>query len=219
MEENNTQSTPDAEQISSVASEQNFENYVTDDFDVKYSSDGSRLIKAPDNSNNIKEYIIKPGTIEICAEAFLGCESLERVTIPESVRWIAKRAFSGCINLSSVTIGDSVEEIGSYAFSECTGLRSVSFGKSCTSIRRGAFFRCLMLTDINFGSVGEIGEEAFRECESLERVTIPESVTTIADSAFQNCDNLKTIYIPVGSRERFAQQVPELSSLLVEQQA
>ena len=59
---------------------------------------------------------------KICANAFCGCESLQSVTIPNSVTSIGYEAFSGCESLQSVTIPNSVTKIGDYAFSGCTHL-------------------------------------------------------------------------------------------------
>ena len=45
--------------------------------------------------------IIPEGTTCIEREAFLGCTSLESVTIPESVTEIGDNAFSGCRKLTA----------------------------------------------------------------------------------------------------------------------
>ena len=49
-----------------------------------------------------------------------------------------------------------------------------------------------------------ICSEAFEGCTSLTSVTIPNSVTEIGEGAFYWCCNLRTIYIPKGTKERFA---------------
>lgn len=56
---------------------------------------------------------------EISGFLFRGCEKLQSVTIPESVRAIGQYAFCGCGSLRSVTIPKAVKEIGKYAFRGC----------------------------------------------------------------------------------------------------
>ena len=68
---------------------------ITDEFDVKYSKDGRKLLKAPKGLDGT--YSIKEGTKIICDMAFADCESLADIVIPDGVTSIGKRAFSGCI--------------------------------------------------------------------------------------------------------------------------
>ena len=50
------------------------------------------------------------------------CESLQSITIPNSVTKIENYAFSWCESLQSVTIPNSVTSIGDEAFSFCEHL-------------------------------------------------------------------------------------------------
>ena len=54
--------------------------------------------------------------------AFLYCESLTSVVIPNSVKNIGARAFYNCSGLTSVEIPNSVTSIGVEAFSGCGNL-------------------------------------------------------------------------------------------------
>lgn len=58
---------------------------------------------------------------EICG-TFENCETLETVTIPNSVEEIGTAAFKNCINLEAAVIPDSVEEIADDAFVGCNNL-------------------------------------------------------------------------------------------------
>lgn len=59
--------------------------------------------------------------------AFVGCDSLTSVTIPDSVTSIAEWAFYSCSGLTSVTIGNSVTSIGEQTFYDCSGLTTINY--------------------------------------------------------------------------------------------
>ena len=140
------------------------------------------------NKNKLKS--IGLSNIEyIGIAAFSGCESLQSVTIPNSVTSIGDRAFSSCKSLQSVTIPNSVTSIGDRVFIRCKSLQSVTIPNSVTSIGNGAFSGCKSLQSITIpNSVTNIGDNAFSDCESLQSITIPNSVTKIGDGAFSGCN-------------------------------
>ena len=57
--------------------------------------------------------------------AFQGCNELESVTIPQSVKQIGYAGFAECTGLTEITIPAGVELIDQYAFAYCTGLKRV----------------------------------------------------------------------------------------------
>ena len=148
------------------------------------------------NKNKLKS--IGLSNIEyIGIAAFSGCESLQSVTIPNSVTSIGDRAFSSCKSLQSVTIPNSVTSIGDRAFYLCESLQSVTIPNSVTSIGDEAFSSCTSHQSVTIlNSVTSIGYEAFSSCTSLQSVTIPNSVTSIGNSAFSGCNSLQSITIP-----------------------
>ena len=95
----------------------------TDEFGVKYSKDGKKLLKC--TNYYLTNYTIRQGTRSICDHAFGGCISLQSVTIPNSVTSISNWVFRGCSSLQSVTIPDSVTSIGDSAFYGCSSLQSI----------------------------------------------------------------------------------------------
>ena len=68
---------------------------ITDEFGVKYSKKGRKLLKAPYELNGT--YSIKEGVRIICDKAFDNCCSLTDIVLPEGVNSIGERAFSKCI--------------------------------------------------------------------------------------------------------------------------
>lgn len=128
---------------------------------INYIGESESLI-IPDTFNGKK--------CEINGGAFLHCEQLKSVTLPQGITSIPSHAFYGS-GLTSVTLPDGV-----------------------TAINTGAFGNCGMLTNITIPeSVTEIGYQAFTGCENLKSITIPDSVTKIDVRVFTDCFALTSI--------------------------
>ena len=70
--------------------------------------------------------------------------------------------FNACDSIETVTMPDSVEEIGPKAFEHCKNLRSVKFSKNLKKIRLSAFLGCKKFTEITIpASVTIIEQWAF----------------------------------------------------------
>ena len=155
---------------------------------------------------------------KIADNAFMGCVSLVKITLPEQVTAIDASAFNGCTNLKKITVPDSVTSIGEGAFSGCSSLTSVTIGNGVTEIETNAFNGCISLPVIDNIRYADtclvqavdkslssysikagtrfIGSGAFLSCESLTSITIPDSVTSIGRGAFSGCTSLKSVTIP-----------------------
>lgn len=72
-----------------------------------------------------------------------GCFSsnltLEKVTVPGTIRGVGIDSFKGCINLKEVVMEEGVEMIASYAFRNCKALETVTLPRTMESIGMGAF--------------------------------------------------------------------------------
>ncbi|EOG6917283.1 leucine-rich repeat protein, partial [Flavobacterium psychrophilum] len=144
--------------------------------------------------NNLTSVTIPNSVTDIENGAFFSCSGLTSVTIPNSVTSIGDEAFADCSGLTSVTIPNSVTTIGDYVFADCSGLTSVTIPNSVTTTGDGSFARCSGLTSVTIpNSVTAIGEDAFADCSGLTSVTIPNSVTAIGEDAFAGCRSLKTV--------------------------
>ncbi|MCB6094641.1 leucine-rich repeat domain-containing protein, partial [Flavobacterium psychrophilum] len=142
---------------------------------------------------NSKNYIVTA----IGESAFVHCNNLTSVTIPNSVTTIGDYVFGDCFGLTSVTIPNSVITINRGAFAGCSGLTSVTIPNSVTTIRENAFADCSGLTSVTIpNSVTSIGDYVFGGCSGLTSVTIPNSVTTIKEGTFFNCSGLTSVTIP-----------------------
>lgn len=128
--------------------------------------------------------------------AFMGCEGLTSVTIPDSVTAIGATAFAGCTSLTAIEIPDSVTTIGALAFAQCSALRRVRLPKRLSTIAPGMFSKCPFLAAVSIPEgVVAVEEKAFAGCLSLRSVSLPESLIRIGFLAFADCP-LKTLTLP-----------------------
>ena len=119
---------------------------------------------------------------------------VERVTLPDSVKAL-QAAFMDCQTLKEVVLPDGILTIGSAAFGYCLGLTEISIPESVTRINYYALWGCGNLTAITIpDSVTIIDDFAFDGCEKLTSIVIPDSVTEVGESAFEYCSSLTTVY-------------------------
>ena len=183
------------EDLSTKATEEELKDAYIDEWGVKYSKDGRKMLKVPQELKGC--YSIKEGIRIICDRAFYRCSSLSNIVIPASVTSIGDSAFCGCRSLSSIIIPASVTSIGDNAFCGCLSLSKIVIPASVTSIGDGAFSDCRSLSNIDIpDSVTCIGDCVFSHCRSLSNIAIPASVTSIGNSAFFDCLSLSKIVIP-----------------------
>ena len=135
---------PKEEEVwSTEATEKDLKNAVEESFSgVKYSKDWKRLLIAP-SGLIYGEYSIRKGAKVIGNSAFLGCESLTNINIPNSVTYIGNDAFGCCESLTNINIPNSVTNIGDRAFMGCNSLTSINIPNSVTYIGNSAFQNCI----------------------------------------------------------------------------
>ena len=182
--------------ISTEVTDEDLAEAIEDEYGVKYSKDGKRLLKAPEYIKG--EYRIRKGTICICDSALKACTSLTSIVIQDGVTDIGDSAFEGCIGLTSVVIPEGVMYIEDSAFEGCTDLTSVVIPEGVVYIGDSAFEGCTGLTSIVIPEgVMYIGDSAFEGCTGLTSIVIQDGVTDIWNSAFKGCTSLASIKIPV----------------------
>ena len=214
------------EDLSTKRTEEELKEAFVDEWGVKYSKDGRKLLKVSGKLSGA--YSVKEGTRIICDLAFSFCDSLSEIVIPSSVTSIGDCAFSDCSSLKYIFIPKSVICLNGNPFAYWNGKleclspnfvyegdilfnkdksRIISFRKqniksyiipsSVTSIGDHAFYDCCSLSEIVIpSSITSIGDSAFSWCDSLSEIVIPSSITSIGDSAFSWCDSLSEIVIP-----------------------
>ena len=105
------------EDLSTTSTKEEFKEALVDEWGVKYSKDGRKLLGAPEKLSG--SYSVKEGTRIICNSAFYFCRSLSKIVIPSSVTSIGGFAFKDCGSLSTIVIPSSVTSIGDWTFNGC----------------------------------------------------------------------------------------------------
>ena len=190
---------PEVEILSTKVTKEDLADAVTDEYGVKYSRDGKRLLNGSDIDKNIKTYKVKEGTKVICNSAFEYCHSLSSLTLPSGLTTIGDSAFFCCDSLSSLTLPAGLTTIGSSAFSCCRSLSSLTLPAGLTTIGDSAFESCSSLSSLTLpAGLTTIGDRAFGGCSSLSSLTLPAGLTTIGDRAFGGCSSLSSLTLPSG---------------------
>lgn len=137
------------------------------------------------NNNQIKVVNIPPTVtfngqeytvIKIANDGFRQSNSLQTITIPNTVTQIGNNAFQGCGMLEEVNMPNTISEIGSAAFQECHKLHSISLPNNLTTI----------------------SEDLFHSCHNLNEIILPEGIDSISARAFQNTHDVKIIFLGCG---------------------
>lgn len=161
---------------------------------------------------------VKAGTTEIKAGAFSGCERLEILYLPNSLKKAGKGTFAGCKNLQTVTVKKAellpsgafdpaadhvtIYEKGS-RFSGFAYYKGIIYGKSSD----GIYTVIDVPTDyaekvVLYQNTGCLNAEAFKDCEFLTSIEIPdqEALTEIGERCFENCTAIESIDLSKAGR-------------------
>ena len=94
--------------------------------------------------DSIAHLVVKSGVTSLSSYAFVSCQNLEDVTLPDTLQTIGTMTFYGCDKLDNVTIPASVRTIGSYAFADALSLSRITFAGDAPEFGTGVFtFRSL----------------------------------------------------------------------------
>ena len=149
--------------------------------------------------------------------AFIGCSSLEKVTLLgkntkigdfafyednalETVEGelinIGRSAFEGCKSLANISLPEGCK-LGVLSLSR-TGITSISIPKKLTWVTG----RCDFSYDFGFGNSydgrfdANDSNGAFYECSKLTSVKLGEGVTLLGPDAFHSCGNITSVELP-----------------------
>lgn len=215
--------------------------FLTSADGVLFSGDMSVLIQYPTGRKG--DYTV-PGSVKRIEQlAFSGCRELGEVFLPDGLEELGWEAFAYS-SLERITLPASVRFLDEYVFLSCPQLARIGadpaspYFKSAdgvlysadgrilfcypstrggsfvipegvVDIFAGAFSACRSLTGITFpSSLRTIGKYAFDSCERLTEAMFPEGLTDIGPGAFSACYQLTSVSLPasverIGYQEKF----------------
>lgn len=162
---------------------------------ILYTKDGKTLVNCP---------VGKEGTVQVPAgvtlkeSAFMSCDKLTRVTLPEGMTEIPMQAFHACTALTEISLPDSLRVIGQEGFSGCESLTAIDIPDSVSEIGHYAFGGCYKLESIVIPEGVTVLDDTFSDCSSLSQITLPSTLKELKRSVFYNCRALKEIHLPEG---------------------
>ena len=116
-----------------------------------------------------------PNTVKrLGVHAFADCKNLKNVTLSSSLTLIPMGAFSGCEALEELQVPASVKKIVDLAF-EASGLKEMELPMGVEMVGAGAFFNCQQLEKLAFpNSLKRLGVCSFLYCNKLKSLTLPD---------------------------------------------
>ena len=140
---------------------------------------------------------------EIGTNAFLGCDKLKSIILPDSITTIKGGVFCCCDSLEYIKLPKNLQNIAPELFF-ASNIKQIIIPNKVTTIGDMAFQRCKYLQQIIIpNSVYGIEDRAFNLCESLQQITIPDNIRYIGNDAFNRCKNLEAIYVSKENYEKF----------------
>jgi hypothetical protein len=195
----------------SYAQEFNFENIT---YFVNSEEDQTCVLSKVDTK--FKEYTIPEKVtynnkqytvVAIGSGAFYLRKEVQKVTLPNSIKYIRQTAFSGDEKLEEINLPEGLETIEHGAFDGCSSLKNIYIPKTVTLIEDRAFFLNKGLTGIVVDEENPVFDSR-NNCNAIietatnkllfasQQTVIPADITAIGDGAFSGRFNIKSIEFP-----------------------
>ncbi len=163
-------------------------DYIGDRFDEAQS------VIIPETHNGLP-------VVEIGEKAFINCENIEKLSIPNNIQYIALGAFDGCQNLhyneydNAYYLGNDKNPYVVLMQAKDQAIDSCIIHEKTKIINHGAFVLCENLTDITIpNGVVSIGRDAFSGCNRLTNISVPDSIQLVGEMAFESANLSYNLY-------------------------
>ena len=112
--------------------------------------------------------------------------SLEKIYIPNSVKYLGQSAFEECSALKKVSNAQGLTGIGVYTFCGCSSLSDFTFAQGLVSIGSGAFIGTAITKAIIPEGVSTLEGYTFYNCAALAEIDLPESLDNLYLGSLDN---------------------------------
>ena len=134
----------------------------------------------------------------------MGCSAFEKCISLSAfscrIAEIGARAFAWCQSLESVTLEETVL-LGDGAFCGCSVLKICRM-ENLRRMGREAFSCCKSLEAVHFPLAERIGTRAFERCDALKSMLLP-ALSALSDHSFEDCGHLEEILLRDGQNIDF----------------
>ena len=199
---------PIEEVLSTEATEEDFKDAIKDEYGVKYSRDGKKLLEAS-HSLWEEEYVVREGTEVICDGA-LQSTGIRSVKLPSTIISIGSEAFASNTFLDSCNIPASVKYIAhSNPWRECFHIMNMDIQSKNFIIKDGILYSSdfrIVYGAIYWKSVFNIDNRSKKICANaflsnrfnknkLKSIGLS-NIEYIGIAAFSGCGSLQSVTIP-----------------------
>lgn len=181
--------------------------------------------------NELQTLTPENGCTVIAGRAFLSCDTITELVMPDTLQFIGEAAFSSCTNLTSITFSPNTKHIEQQAFSGCESLQSVTLPKSLSFLGESVFWICPKLSlsvdpenrffYVDNGSLykeytSNLGHQKILIWVSPTHegeFTVPNGVTKIETHAFDACNKITKVVLPEGITKLYGFTFDECEAL------
>lgn len=156
-----------------------------------------------------KKLVIPDSIKKIGNYAFRAFGKIDSLVISNGVECVGKAAFLGCENMVSVSLPESVKEVQYMAFSRCNALEEIVVDSAnqiydsrekCNAIVDTKTNTLIVACNKSIipNTIQKIGDYSFYDCDRLKSLILPSSIECIGINAFESCDSLVSIKLNEG---------------------
>lgn len=144
-------------------------------------------VSIPDEiSNDTGKYPVR-GIGDRC---FQACQKLERLVLPQTLKFIGENSFSCCFSLQEMHLPYNLEIIGRDCF-KASGINEVDIPTSVRYVGYGAFSDCRSLSKVQvYGYSTIFVERCFADCINLYDISFAYEDVAICESCVIGCKSL-----------------------------
>ena len=153
--------------------------------------------------------------VAVLSNAFNGSQTVESITLPESVVHVGEKAFANCTGLKDIQFPSGLQEMAQGVLTGCNALQELNLpflGSTVTDTENAylaytfggytyqdnASYVPENLATVTVDKGEKIFDHAFENCARLQQVNLPAEATEIGDYAFSGCTELEQIALPAG---------------------